>query len=494
MSGSISFNSIPPDLLVPLFYLEFDASQAGVATDAQRALIVGQCSTSAPVELTYVASVADAWDRFGINSQIGGMIAAYRRNDPVRELWALPLHDVSGGTQATGSIAVSGTATAGGTLALMIAGTDVTVAVAAGDTATAVGDAIEAAIGAIPTLPVTASNTTGTVTITAVNKGTVGTDTPIFLNYRGPRGGERTPAGLTVAITAMSGGATNPSLAGINDLLGDEAFDFIIHPYATTAGLDAFQEVLDGSAGRWAWNRMIYGGAFTAAKDDVADLIDFGGDRNDPHGCVWGVNAESPMPSYLVAALRTGAVAPALVADPARPLQALKVVGELPARVGARWRFSDFQSLLSKGIACAEDVGSEVYIKRCVSTYQQNAFGQQDRSWLDMETSYLGMKIARRLKGRVQTRFPRVKLADNGTRFGAGQAIVTPNIIRAELIDEYAAMEREGLVQRTDLFTQHLVVTRSASDPSRVDVLYPPYYVSGLRIFAVQNQFRLQAA
>jgi phage tail sheath gpL-like len=43
-------------------------------------------------------------------------------------------------------------------------------------------------------------------------------------------------------------------------------------------------------------------------------------------------------------------------------------------------------------------------------------------------------------------------------------------------------------------FAKGLVVIRNAQDPSRVDVLFDPYLISGLRIFAVLNQFRLAAA
>ena len=52
----------------------------------------------------------------------------------------------------------------------------------------------------------------------------------------------------------------------------------------------------------------------------------------------------------------------------------------------------------------------------------------------------------------------------------------------------------DTLLDNTDLFAKGLVVIRNAQDPSRVDVLFDPYLISGLRIFAVLNQFRLAAA
>ncbi len=38
---SISFSTIPPGLKIPLFYAEFDNSQAGANQPNQRALILG---------------------------------------------------------------------------------------------------------------------------------------------------------------------------------------------------------------------------------------------------------------------------------------------------------------------------------------------------------------------------------------------------------------------------------------------------------------------
>ncbi|HGF6338585.1 TPA: phage major capsid protein [Escherichia coli] len=79
-----------------------------------------------------------------------------------------------------------------------------------------------------------------------------------------------------------------------------------------------------------------------------------------------------------------------------------------------------------------------------------------------------------------------------GTRFGPGQAIVTPAVIKGELLATYRQLERAGIVENYELFKQYLVVERDASDPNRLNTLFPPDYVNQLRVFAVVNQFRLQ--
>ena len=100
--------------------------------------------------------------------------------------------------------------------------------------------------------------------------------------------------------------------------------------------------------------------------------------------------------------------------------------------------------------------------------------------------------MLRRLKTVITSKYGRHKLANDGTRFGPGQAIVTPAVIKGELLATYRQMERAGIVENYDLFKQHLIVERDANDPSRINVLYPPDYVNQLRVFALLNQFRLQ--
>ena len=100
--------------------------------------------------------------------------------------------------------------------------------------------------------------------------------------------------------------------------------------------------------------------------------------------------------------------------------------------------------------------------------------------------------MIRNLRSVITSKYSRHKIANDGTRFGAGQAIVTPNVIKGELASLYAQMESDGIVERADLFAKYLVVERNANDPNRLDVLFPPDYVNQLRVFAVLNQFRLQ--
>lgn len=492
----VNFNQIPGNIRVPLFYAEVDGSQASQFNINQRALLIGSKLDAAGAtvnEPVFVASVAEARDVFGAGSLLANMVERYRDNDTFGELWALPVADDGGAAAATGTITITGTATEAGTLVIYIGGRRVRVGVASGDLASVVGDNISAAIAAVPDLPVTATDDdAGLVTLTAKNAGATGNDIDVRLNYLGNTGGERTPAGLTVAIVAMSGGATNPDLTAALASLGDEEFDFVASAFADTANLNLFQTEWDDSTGRWSWSRQIYGHVFAGMAGTVSELLAFGDTRNDPHATLIGADA-SPTPPWEWAAAWTAQASIAVREDAARPWQTLRLTGVKAPAIPDRFTLTQRNSLLYGGIATfmiTSDGG--VAIERSVTTYRENAFGQDDPSFLDVQTAYQLTEIIRRLRLAITNKYPRHKLANNGTQFAAGSAIVTPNVIKAELIAQYGVMEAAGLVENAAAFKDNLIVERDADDPNRVNVLFPPDLINQLRVFALLAQFRLQ--
>ncbi|MNU05066.1 Phage tail sheath protein [compost metagenome] len=65
-------------------------------------------------------------------------------------------------------------------------------------------------------------------------------------------------------------------------------------------------------------------------------------------------------------------------------------------------------------------------------------------------------------------------------------------MIRGELVAAYRSLEALGIVENTEAFKANLVVERDATNPNRLNVLYPPDLVNQLRVFALLYQFRLQ--
>lgn len=487
----VSFNNIPSNIRVPLFYAEVDNSQASYFENRGRTLLIGQMLTGATATTgvpILVNRTDEAFGLFGQFSMLAEMHAAYRERDSFGEVWCLPLADDAAGVAATGTIGLTGTATSSGVLQVKIAGTLVRVAVAATDTAEAIGTALAAAVNAAG-LSVTAAAVTGTVTLTARHKGEVGNDIDVR-SYRAPGSPDSMPGGITMTITAMAGGSANPDVTTALANLGDEEFDFICSAYSDTANLDALGAELDDATGRWSWARQVYGHAFAAKRGTVGTLDTFGGGRNDQHVTVFGLE-KVPASPWVVAARITAEAAKSLIIDPARPLQTLDI-GIEPADPADRFTMQERQVLLTSGIATLMTSGGTVRIERAITTYQKNAWDQPDPSYLDVNTLFTLAYLLRFLKLRITQKYGRHKLANDGTRFGAGQAIVTPKILRAELVAAYGELERNGLVENADAFAANLVVERDQNNPNRVNVLFPPDLVNQLRIFAVLAQFRLQ--
>jgi len=339
---------------------------------------------------------------------------------------------------------------------------------------------------------VTAAAATGTVTLTAKHKGVLGNDILLQMNMLGAQGGEVTPAGLTITVTAMSGGTAAPSLSAAVAAMGDEEYDFIIQPYTDTTNLDLFRTTMNDTTGRWAWNRQIYGHMYTALRGTFAALQSAGVVRNDQHSTIAGMPTLLPNPVWEYATAYGARNAVFIAADPARPTQTGELTGISPAPASNRFIQTERQTLLSSGIATSYVSGGVVRVERAITTYQKNVWGQTDPSYLDSETMHQLAAIIRRLRNVITTKYPRHKLADDGTSFGAGAAIVTPSVIRGELASEYAAMETEGLVENAKLFADNLIVERNADNPNRVDILFPPDLVNQLRMVALLAQFRLQ--
>lgn len=497
---TVSFNNIPSSMRVPLFYAEMDNSAANTSTDSSPSLLIGRVlpeAAIAPGQLVIMPSADQAKKLCGRGSQLARMVDAYRKIDAYGELWVIAVPDA--GTPATGAVTITGTATAAGAINLYVGTTRVQATVVAGDTGAVVAESLMEAINAKEDLPVTAAtlagsggSTHGTVALTAVNGGSGGNDIPLILNYYGNASGETVPDGLNVQVAEMKEGGGDPDLTATIAAMGDESFDYIGLAFSDSASLALMATEMNDSAGRWSYIRQLYGHVYTARRGTLAELIAYGDTLNNQHITVAGYEKGVQTCIDELVAYRLGRQAVFLRNDPARPTQTGELTGALPAPVGKRFTMTEQQSLLNYGIATAYAQSSVLMIQRDITTYRKNSYGVADNSYLDSETLHTSAYVLRQLKSAITSKYGRHKLANDGTRFGPGQAIVTPSVIKAELGSVYRQLERKGIVENFDLFQKHLVVERNADDPNRMDVLFPPDYVNQLRVFAVLNQFRLQ--
>lgn len=334
------------------------------------------------------------------------------------------------------------------------------------------------------------------IDIIAKGNGDYGNDIIIQTDLRGATGGEKPVNGVSVSIVPMQNGVGEIDVDAIIAAMGDTAYDFIGVPWNDSDTLDKFSLELSDTTGRWSYARALFGHVITAmrgkAPDDLNSLVDFGVTRNDQHASVLGLEEKFASATYDVVGALTGLCATNISIDPARPLQSLTLEGIIGAPLGGGFDLTERNTLLLNGIA-AQTTNSDrtVTINRLVTSYRVNTYGDLDISYLDSETLWSLSYVQRFFKTELTSKYPRHKIADDGTRVAPGQAVVTPKTLKAEMIGICYKLENLGVFESVDSWKDEIIVERNITDPSRVDLLIPCNLMNGLRVIAELTQFRL---
>lgn len=488
---TITLKTIPPDYRVPSVLFEVDQALAAATpqTRPTRSLLIGgrtSAGTVAEKVLTAIRSVADAALAFGPGSMLHLMVESYFKNNTTEPLDCIALSDNGGATAARWTLAFSGTATASGTIFLYLGGKRVIAAVAVGATASTVAAAVNTAINADTSLAVTSTVSTGTVTVTAKNGGTVGNDIDVRFNWYA---GETTPAGVSCVITQTATGATDPTVdSTLWAAIGDVQYDWIALAFNGSAAIaSATAEMAD----RFSWSKGTEGMVFIGYRNTLGNSLTLGAAQNSPDLVLLPMNAPLDWTPVYVAAL-AGSAGASLAQDPARPCNTLPLVGIRGPSQANRYTPAERDALLKSGCSTfTVDADGTVRIERLITTYQKNASGGPDLAWLDITSRLIVRYIRWDTRTFLRAKYGQAKLADDGTAFGAGQTVVTPSLLRAELIARHSAWEELGLVEDHKGFVERLEVERSPTDPSRANVLLPINPINGLQVVAIQIQFSL---
>lgn len=480
---AVGFTLTPSTAAASAVFVENQNVRRGVGADlTHKVLLIGQYnsgSTPTDNEPQQLLSVADAQDRYGRGSMLAVMAdAAFRSGAIGYEVYALPVADAGAAVAASGDIAVTGTATAAGTLALTIAGVEVDVSVDVGDTATEVGDAIEAAINAKLDLPVTAANTTGTVAVTARFAGAAGNQISMDINRAA---GDETPAGLTVTVDAnLSSGATNPTLTTALGNLGNTWYTEIVCPYIDDTSISAIETVGATRIGPEVKRPFI---AFVGYTDTQANLLTALDDRNSEFTAYIPVHG-SPSTAFEIGAAAAGWFARKQVSNVGRPVYGDTIPG-IRSDDANDLTYSQRDTSVKAGGSYTLNAGSSVLFGDVVSTRTETNAGVATTAYRFVSDYMPGLQL---------------KINDLETTYGSApftQATVidddapggVPNAVRPKTAKSYAVQLVDrwvglGITKNRDTVVDGIVSEINATNAGRIDVMIPDDFALGLRIMA----------
>ena len=488
---TIGFSQIPLLVYVPGVYTEVDTSRAvrGVGIQPHEVLIIGQMTgTVAPADTVIpIDSHFDAQVLFGTGSNVASMVKAYKQVDTLTPMSVIGIAD-GAGTKAAGAIAVTGTATETRELAIYVAGVRASAAIVTGDVAATVETKILNALQAVADqLPVVVTATTDVV-LTARNAGSTGNQIAIGHSQLP---GERPPVGISVAVTAMTGGATDPTYTAAILAMADTQYHTVVCDQANTP---ATVELVTEMEKRWGPLTQNDGVLFAAHADTRANLTTLGNSYNSGLFVLPGVEVSPLMEAPWVTASKVAALS-ALRAQtlPSLALTGQPIPGGYSAKRGSRFTFDQRNTLLSDGISTLRAAGSTsgLQIERLVTTYQKNAQGLPDTALQDLTSVRTLSAMRYSFRVRMSTRYGQTLLASDGGVIPSGLPIITPSLARAEVIalaEEWVGlgwMEGASMPQ----FKRELQVERSAVDPNRLDFLIPPDLMNNLLVSAAKISF-----
>lgn len=476
--------------------VEFDwrSANQGIFSALNRIILFGlrdggltTIPSNRPVEVT---GYDHACQIAGQRSMVARMIRALKKVNPSTPVWVVMLDPNPAGAAAVGAITLTGSATVGGTLPLMIGGDLVEVGASMGASAAELAAKAVAAISAHTTLPVTAAvdgAVPGKIVVTARQAGAFGNHIDLRTGYYT---GADLPAGIAADITPMTGGTANPVVTDALDSMANTHFTHVIWPFTDTVSLKALTDALEA---RWSANVAREAQAWTAATGTYGQLTTLGATLNTEVLSVMAAG-RSPTPPWAWAAAYGGIAALRLGLQASRQLRGWQLQDCLPAEPHDVLSDEQAEWLLWRGISThTVTVDGRALIERAITTRQLNDQGLPEASRLDVTSISIAAAIRQDLIGWVSTEFPDWLLASDGADWPAGMDVMTAKLYRGRLKMRAQTLwlEQKAWVEPLDSWWSDTLVERNGDDPNRLDALIKPDFINNLMVVAHQVRPRI---
>lgn len=491
--------TIPGNIVAPIF--AFDVRSAGQFENESRMILLGHASSAGSLAAGAIAPCNNEFDArslCGAGSMLEAMFLEARVNAPAQEIWIGHVAEATTAEQRT--LTVGAVPAAGGQGVISIAGEPVTVDIAAGTSANATATALAAAINAYfnrfthVSLPYTAAAATNVVTITARHKGTYAAG--LDIDIPDIEGGNLFTGVLTLATSVPGVGA--PNISAVLAAMGDEPFDFIVCPFSDSTNIGLLKTLLSETSGRWAFNKQIYGHAFTVKTDTSSNLTTYSLALDTWHLTTIPRFASGgfSQPDYVWLTGFIARVAPWLGSgsngDVSRNQTGLVVEGLAPPRDRSYYMndYATRDAFLKAGLSTwLVSRGGDVQVDKII-THAQTTSGMPDTTFRDVQKIFQMMYALRKFRAALAYEHTNKGMAsDNPTNL---DALTTEKDVRNTLYHTY--LEMPGVLENAATALQLIVVTRDTDNPNRFNVGLSLDFVNPLDIMAglakIYSQFR----
>lgn len=479
-------SDVPTNWSVPLAYVTFDNSAAarGVSGLPYNALMVGQKLTTGTATENVpvlVTSADDAKTKFGAGSMLHTMTKYFKKQTLNIPLYVIPLLDDDTGTIATYTVTFTGTATSAGVYNVYVAGKQYGVNVAEGDTAADVGDALVTEITNDTDAIVTAANTTGTVTLSTKNKGTVMNDIDIRVGYFAADSNNE-PAGLTTAVAGNDDGTGTADIDAAITAMSEDWYQIIVDPYTDSSSMLSIESEMES---RWNALRGIGGEVITTYVDDTLSAYNtYIETRNSPFTSI-AVAEGIPCAPWNLAADIGGITAQVGQNDPAAPLQ-FRTLNHKPPLTEDQFIKAERNILLNNGYSTLVRTSTgALAIEFLRTAYTENDAGSADDSYQEVNTIlsliYVGWTIANEFG-----KYYEYKLGVDSAGYNGNQKVMTTNLAKSLLNGLHTSWVSGAIVEPTGDFEEGLSVEK---DGNRLAVKVTPNFINRFRLADTIVQF-----
>ncbi len=480
--NNMTFTEIE-DTNIPGVYMEIDnsLSSQGLSGKESVGLLIGQ-KLEGFLEPNVLSANISSPDQVialaGAGSELHRMAIAWKKQNKYNRLYLICPNQAEG-TAAVYNVKVTAQDAKDGMVNMLIGGRKVTATVSENETAADIVTALIKNINdnaLVPAIAAAVEGKSGEFSLTAKHKGQNGNYIDIRFNYYD---GETTAEGVKFEVSQTAQGSGNVSLENVIAGIGDAYITAIASSYTDAQNL----KLLEQEAKR-RFNAMINNetSVYGVLKGNLSEIITAKGNINNP--CVsLMMDYKSPNMPEERAAAYAAVSALEYQKDPARQIASLELVGDLPAKT--ELMRAERNMLLESGIATViVNASGNTAIEREATTYRHNALGVKDKSYFDMPTTQTLIYLRHSYVERICNKYQRYKLADDSYEVQPGQKIVTPRVLKGEIIALAEDWLAAGLVENIDEFKKTIVSMRDSSNRERINQLLQPDIINNLRIVA----------